>query len=137
MGSGRHDIYKDAKPFKKGQSGNPNGRPPKVLTGLVAELKSQGYERVTATTVTESIEHLIGLPEERLKDLLTDKEQPMSVRIIVKALLSNRGFETLSAVLDRAHGKPRQQMDVATTGEQRMEVVVKLTNDDLTSDTII
>ena len=30
MGSGRKDIYKDAKPFKKGQSGNPNGRPKKI-----------------------------------------------------------------------------------------------------------
>ena len=25
MAAGRKDIYKDAKPFKPGQSGNPNG----------------------------------------------------------------------------------------------------------------
>jgi hypothetical protein len=126
----------DPHKFPKGKSGNPKGRPPKVLTTLVADLKKQGYERATATTVTETIEHLIGLPEERLRELLADKEQPMSVRIIIKSMLSAKGFETLSAILDRAHGRPKQQMDVATTGEQKLEVRVKITKDDLTSDPI-
>jgi hypothetical protein len=122
--------------YKKGKSGNPNGRPPKLLTSLVSELKALGYERATATTVTETIEHLITLPEEELKTLLADKTQPMSVRIIIKSLLSGKGFETLLSVLDRAHGKPKQQMDVATTGEQVIEVKVKITKDDLRSDPI-
>ena len=120
----------------KGETMNPNGRPPKLLTGLVSELKAQGYERATATTVTETIEHLIILPEEQLKVLQADKNQPMLVSIIIKSLLSGKGFETLLSVLDRAHGKPKQQMDVATTGEQRIDVRVKLTRDDLTSDPI-
>jgi hypothetical protein len=124
------------KPFKKGKVSNPNGRPPKLLTSLVSELKALGYERATATTVTETIEHLITLPEEELKTLLADKTQPMSVRIIIKSLLSGKGFETLLSVLDRAHGKPKQQMDVATTGEQVIEVKVKITKDDLRSDPI-
>lgn len=137
MPGGRGKITgQEGNTWVKGQSGNPKGRPPKVLTTLVADLKKQGYERATATTVVETIEHLIGLPEDRLRELLADKEQPMSVRIIIKSMLSAKGFETLSAILDRAHGKPKQQMDVATTGEQKLEVRVKITKDDLTSDPI-
>lgn len=137
MPGGRGKITgQEGNTWVKGQSGNPKGRPPKVLTTLVADLKKQGYERATATTVVETIEHLIGLPEDRLRELLADKEQPMSVRIIIKSMLSAKGFETLSAILDRVHGKPKQQMDVATTGEQKLEVRVKITKDDLTSDPI-
>ncbi len=117
---------KDIEPhkFPKGKTGNPNGRPPKVLTGLVSDLKAQGYERATATTVTETIEHLIGLPQDRLNELLADKDQPMSVRIIIKSLLGAKGFETLSAILDRAHGKPRQAVEMSGDAANPLQIVI-------------
>ena len=36
--------------FKKGQSGNPKGRAPKVLTSILKELKSKGYQEVKPDT---------------------------------------------------------------------------------------
>ena len=120
----------------KGETMNPAGRPPKLISSLVTDLKAKGYERATATTVTEAIEHLINLPESELKELIEDKGQPLSVRIIGKQLLSTKGFEALEIILSRAQGRPKQQMDVATSGEQRVKIEVHLTEEDGRSDPI-
>ena len=52
MAAGRKDIYKDAKPFKPGQSGNPNGRPkgvPNAATRMkrFLELEINGKNPIT------------------------------------------------------------------------------------------
>lgn len=115
---------------------NRNGRPPKLISTLVNELKANGYERATATNVTEAIEHLINLPEDEIKAILNDKNQPLSIRILSKQLLSNKGFEALEVVLSRAQGRPKQQMDVSNSGEQKIKIEVVLTDEDGRSDPI-
>ena len=101
------DIGKEGKKyqFKKGQSGNPNGRPPKMVSTLLAQLKEEGYERVTAGQVREAYEVMINLDEVKIKDLATDKTQPMFVRIIAKAVLDKKGFDVIERMLDRSQGK--------------------------------
>lgn len=94
----------------KGETMNPNGRPPKLLSSIVKELRAKGYERATATTVCEAFEILMNVPKEVLVEMTNDKEAPMSIRIVGKAMLSAKGWEVLSAILDRAHGKAVQQI---------------------------
>lgn len=94
----------------KGETMNPNGRPPKLLSSIVKELRAKGYERATATTVCEAFEILMNVPQEVLVEMTNDKEAPMSIRIVGKAMLSAKGWEVLSAILDRAHGKAVQQI---------------------------
>lgn len=98
------------------------------MTSILKELKDQGYERVGAATVVEAFENLMGLPEEKLKELLLNEKNPMSVRIVIKALLSAKGWEVLQAMFDRAHGKSLQQVDLTTAGtplaNTRHEVVL-------------
>lgn len=50
MPAGRKDIYKDAKPFKKGQSGNPAGRPRKLpgLDLLLADIMGDEKDGISA-----------------------------------------------------------------------------------------
>jgi hypothetical protein len=90
---------------------NRRGKPPRLVTSIVRELKESGYERVSALQVVEVFEVLIGLPEEEIKRLVADKDTPMSVRIVGKAMLSAKGWEVLQAMFDRAHGKARQTID--------------------------
>jgi len=99
----------------KGETANPHGRPPKLLSTIVKDLKSKGYERATATTVVEAFETLLNVPEEVLADMIKDKKQPMSVRIVGKAMMSAKGWDVLQAMMDRAHGRAKQSVDVAAT----------------------
>lgn len=102
-------------PWKKGQSGNPKGRPRKLLSSLVNELKKAGYERADGHTVVEAFEVMLNLPEEEVKKLVADSSMPMSVRIVGKSMLSPKGFEVLQTMMDRAHGKAKQQVDMSAT----------------------
>lgn len=97
--------------FKKGQSGNPKGRPKKLpeLDKLMADVLGEEKDGVTAA-------------EAILKKL--------------RQMASTGNLRAAEILLDRGYGKPKQQMDVATSGEQKFEVSVKITADDLRSDPI-
>lgn len=94
------------------------GRPPKVLTGLIAELKAQGYEAVKPGTVIEAYEFLLSLDQDKIVSTINDKAQPMIVRIVGKSMLDNKfGFEIIDRMLDRAHGRAQQQINLKTEAE--------------------
>ena len=102
---------------EKGDPGGP-GRPPLLLSTIVAELRAKGYERATAGTVADAFETLLNVPEDVLKTMVGDPKAPMSVRIVGKAMLTAKGWEVLQAMLDRAHGKAKQSLDHTTNGKE-------------------
>lgn len=99
------------RPLLKGETANPHGRPPKTLSLILTELREAGYERVTRAGVEEAYELLLGLDEEKLKDVIADKSRPMIIRIVGKAMLNKNGADMLECMLDRIHGKPKQVID--------------------------
>lgn len=112
----------------KGETGNPNGRPPLLLSTIVAELRAQGYERATAGTVADAFETLLNVPEDVLADMVKDKSKPMSLRIVGKAMLTAKGWEVLQAMLDRAHGKAKQAVALEH-GEQKHTITFRRKTD--------
>ena len=110
----------------KGETGNPHGRPPKLLSTIVEELRAQGYERATSSVVVDAFETLLNVPEEVLADMVKDKAQPMSLRIVGKAMLTAKGWDVLQAMMDRVHGKPKQQHDHTTGGDKLPAFVVNV-----------
>jgi 3-hydroxyisobutyrate dehydrogenase-like beta-hydroxyacid dehydrogenase len=92
MPAGRPDIYKDARPFKKGQSGNPKGRP--KLPDL-----SEAIARV--------------LSEE--KDGLTALD---AILAALRAKAAKGDVRAAQELLDRGFGKSKQFIDHTTTGEK-------------------
>lgn len=96
--------------IEKGDTTN-GGRPPLLLSTIVAELRAKGYERATAGTVADAFETLLNVPEDVLAEMVKDKTKPMSLRIVGKAMLTAKGWEVLQAMLDRAHGKAKQQLE--------------------------
>ena len=110
--------------FEKGDPGGP-GRPPLLLSTIVAELRAKGYERATAGTVADAFETLLNVPEDVLKTMVGDPKAPMSVRIVGKAMLTAKGWEVLQAMLDRAHGKAKQSHDLTTEGKALTFQVVR------------
>jgi hypothetical protein len=104
--------------FQKGESGNPAGPPPRLLSTITAELKAKGYERATANQVADAFETLMNVPQNELADMVKDEKAPMSLRIVGKAMLTAKGWEVLQAMLDRAHGKAKQAIDHTTGGDK-------------------
>lgn len=105
-------------PIKKGERLNPNGRPPKLLSSLMIELKSKGYEQVKPVHVLEAYELMLGLSEDEVTRLVNDIEQPMIVRVVGKAYLGRRGFQVLEEILNRVHGRSQQSLDVTSNGKR-------------------
>ncbi len=98
---------------QKGDVLNPKGPTPKLLSTITAELKAKGYERATTNQVADAFETLLNVPEDVLAEMVKDKTKPMSLRIVGKAMLTAKGWEVLQAMLDRAHGKAKQQMGLS------------------------
>jgi len=111
----------------KGETANPNGRPPRLLSTITAELKAKGYERATANQVADAFETLMNVPQNELAQMVKDEKAPMSLRIVGKAMLTAKGWEVLQAMLDRAHGKSKQAVDL-TTGGERLTVNINAPN---------
>ena len=103
--------------FRKGESGNPFGPPRKLTSQVLADLKAAGYERVGPSSVAEASEQLIGVPESVLRSIAKDADQPVFMRILAETLLKKKGrFEAVNVVMDRAHGKAKQQVDLTGAG---------------------
>ena len=110
---------------QKGDVLNPKGPTPKLLSTITAELKAKGYERATANQVADAFETLMNVPQDELAKMVKDEKAPMSLRIVGKAMLTAKGWEVLQAMLDRAHGKPKQSVDMKTDGEVKHTITFK------------
>jgi len=104
------------KPWKKGESGNPNGRPKKLVTQILDSLKEEG-ELVTKQMVQQTYQVLMSLTQEQLTNIAKDGKQPMINRIVAKEMLSKKGFDIIERMLDRANGKATQNQDITSGGK--------------------
>ena len=105
------------KPFKKGQSGNPNGRPVRLFSEIAAEWKARGIERATAERVIETFEYLLALPIDELREMAkgtgNGNAVPSLLQMASEEMTGKRKREILSDMLDRAHGKATQRTEIS------------------------
>lgn len=105
----------------KGETANPNGRPPRLFSALAKEWKGRGIERATKERIIEVYEYLMALTIQEVfsiagkknEDAFTeaDNDYPAVVRLAAKEMMGKRGLEILREMLDRAHGKAKQSVD--------------------------
>lgn len=93
-----------------------NGRPKKLVTSILAELKEEG-ELVTRHLVEQTYQVLMSLTQEQLTRVASDKGQPMINRIVAKEMLGKKGFEIIEKMMDRANGKAVQKTESDSTVE--------------------
>lgn len=106
-------------PWKPGESGNPNGRPRKMVSQVLDDLGDAGIEHVTKEQVRGAIETLLNCQEEDLERYSQDNAHSMLVRIVARHMLEARDNDRLfNMLLDRAFGKPKQQTDITSGGEK-------------------
>ncbi len=99
--------------FKKGQSGNPNGRPKKLYSEHIKDLKDKGYNPPTKTEYFDMIGLLITMQEDDLKEFASDKSRPYWVRLIVIDLNNkNTRQKMMSDYRDWLFGKAEQKTQI-------------------------
>ena len=116
---GAKDIKKYQ--FKKGQSGNPAGLKPKLVSHITSELNEQGYKAVSKNSIMEAYLTLVQLPYDEIKLIASPKDKttyPFLYKLVAKELIGKRGSDMLEKLLDRALGKATQRTDVTTKGKE-------------------
>jgi len=93
------------------------GRKARVFSQLAKEWKERGIEQATPEAVKEAFQYVLALHLLDVKDIsgkIEDEtnDMPMVVRLAAKELLGKKSLEILREMLDRAHGKSRQNVDV-------------------------
>lgn len=101
-------------PFKPGESGNPNGRPRKMVSQVIEDLGEAGIEHVTKQQVQGAIEALLNCQRQDLIKYAEDESHSILIRIVARHMIkagdSDRVFNWL---LDRAFGKPEQKTELS------------------------
>lgn len=111
--------------FKPGKTGNPNGRPRKLVSTLIEEAKKNGIEPLKSSQIIDCYESMMNMTIEEITEKVNDKKQPIFVRIVGKALLSPKGIEALEKILDRAHGKAIQKSQIEFNPNETIRVTIK------------
>lgn len=112
MASGRKDIHKDAKHFQKGDPRINRAGRPKQLPALKEMLDEVLGDKVKGITAAQAI----------------------LMRLRAEATKGN--MRAIEILFGYAYGRPKQQIDLDSSGHVQMEVTVKLNADDLRSDPI-
>jgi len=116
----------DGKKYKKGQSGNLKGRPKKLVSSTIENLKAEGYEEVTSNHIKQAYQMLIGLDRDKIMEIGKDNEQSMLMRVVSRAILDNKGFEIIEKMLDRAHGKATNKTEVTGAEGEKIEFKIEV-----------
>lgn len=93
--------------FKKGQSGNPKGRPKKFVTLL----KEMGYKR---SEINDTIQAMLAMDMEELKDVWDDKSATILEKTIASAMkksIEKGSLYSMETLLSRVFGMPKQEIE--------------------------
>lgn len=99
--------------FTKGESGNPKGRPRK----MVSKLKMDGYK---LTEINDTIQIMVSMTFEELKQVWDNPSATILEKTIAAALrksLTDGELYSIETLLNRVYGKPKTGLDITSDGQ--------------------
>lgn len=116
--------------WKKGQSGNPKGVPKKSFRTLNDALKAKGFEELKKAQYIELLGILFNLDESEIKELASNKENPLAVRLMIQELTDpSTRSKALQDFRNYAFGTAAQSIDHTTQGEKITPPIAWVKND--------
>ena len=106
-------------PVKKGEIRNPYGRPKKSFSLLNEQLKNEGYESLTKSQIVEAYSLIFSLDEDKIKEIASDKTQPLVIRLIIKELTgAETSGKAIQDIRNYIFGQAKQEIDHTSGGEK-------------------
>ena len=110
----------------KGFDKNPNninrkGRPRRLVSSIVKELKEKGIAQVTPNDIIDIYESYLNLKSKEIAEIANNEDNPYFARRVAKEMLSGKGFDIIERMIDRVHGKPKQATEL--TGKDGKDLI--------------
>jgi len=102
------------KPFEKGKSGNPNGRPRKYVSTLI----DQGYKR---SEINDTIQNMMAMTLEEVKAVWDNPTATVLEKTIASAIrksIEKGTLYSMETLLSRVYGQPKQEVEQTVHIEQ-------------------
>jgi UTP-glucose-1-phosphate uridylyltransferase len=119
--SGNKNIHNSPKANTNGFSKNPQNinrkGNRKLISSVIDELENDGVQETSIQEIKGIYLRLVNLTIAELEEKISCDNEPSLVRIVSKNILSGKGFEIIERMFDRAVGRPLQQTDVTTNGQ--------------------
>lgn len=104
--------------FKKGQTGNPNGRPRKY----VSLLKAQGYK---LSEINDTLMALLSMDLNELKSVFENQNATVLEKAVAGAIrkaIEKGDLANIETIINRAFGKPKETVDIDMKAKQTIQI---------------
>ena len=106
------------KPFKKGESGNPNGRPQKIDSVLKQYFLAEHNLKLSKSQAQDIIQNILGKTRSELVELAKNEELPFWIALIANKAqrdYKKGSIHILDVLFDRVYGKPKEEVEQTIT----------------------
>jgi len=102
------------KKWKKGESGNPKGRPKKIENLIKEHFLEEHNLKLSKSQSQDIIKNILGKTRKELVEMAQNEELPFWIALIAKK--AQRDFEKgsihiLDVLFDRVYGKPKEEVE--------------------------
>jgi hypothetical protein len=103
----------DGKKFKKGESGNPKGRPRKSFASINDELKAKGIGKLSKSDLLDAYALIFNSSELELIELETNEDIPIAFKIILENLTDKKTrTKAMEDFRDYTFGRATENIEV-------------------------